>query len=187
MELCGALVESSSIYDMNCVNYAQGFDVTRMNQLSVDSYFPVRLLTRLHRMLSEIKTLVSAGLYGHVPESMTRVTEFGATQTGTVHGVVFWFKVTLAPGVMPSNGPGIESHWTQAFSAFSDPIAVQKGRHYPIDPTLTEQAVSIACSRAIMGLSFDGGVAQSGQPEIDGGDQLAIRGCSRLATNRRTN
>lgn len=144
VQLCGLLVESRSIHQLNHVDRSQGFDVSGMNEFSTRGYFGVRLPMRPHRVLSEVETLLDLNLYAPEPESITRVIEFEALHTGTVHGVAFWFKVTLAPGVVLSNGPDqIDSHWTQAFASFSEPMAVQRGEYYPIELAFKEHAVNI--------------------------------------------
>src|SRR5579859_1487420 len=143
MKLCGVLIESSKIHYMNHVSCSQGFDVSALNEFS-RSYFPVRLGTYPHRILSDIRILVEENLYAFTPESIRRTIEFEATENGTVHGVAFWFEVTLAPGVTLSNGlDQPASHWTQAFSTFCQPLSVKKGRSYSVELTLTEQSVNI--------------------------------------------
>jgi protein arginine N-methyltransferase 1 len=145
VQLCGALVESPHIHHLNHVDRSQGFDVSKMNEFSTPGYFGVRLKTRPHQMMSEMTSLVELDLYSHVPERLSRVVEFEALQTGTVHGVVFWFKVTLAPGITLSNDPDqADCHWTQAFASFSEPLAVQKCGRYPLELTFSDQSVNIA-------------------------------------------
>jgi type II protein arginine methyltransferase len=145
MQLCGALIESHKIHSLNHVEHSQGFDLSKMNEFSTRGYFGVRLKTRPHWMLSEVKTLIDVDLYGSIPERISSVIEFEATQTGTVHGVGFWFTVKLAPGVSLTNDPDqSDGHWTQAFATFREPLAVQKGQCYPIEVTFGEHAVNIA-------------------------------------------
>jgi len=145
VQLCGVLIESPDIYHLNHVYRSQGFDVSRMNEFSTRGYFGVRLKTRPHSMISDVTTLIDLDLYSPIPESLTRVVEFEATQSGTMHGVAFWFKVTLAPGVVLSNDPDQSGcHWTQAFASFRQPVTVQKGKRYPVELSFNEQVVSLA-------------------------------------------
>lgn len=145
MRLCGVLIESPNIYHLNHVYDSQGFDVSRMNEFSTRGYFGVRLKTRPHSMISDVTTLIELDLYGPVPESLTRVVEFEAKQNGTVHGVAFWFSVTLAPGITLSNDPDQSGcHWTQAFVSFRQPLTVQKGGRYPVEFSFSERVISLA-------------------------------------------
>ena len=145
VQLCGVLIDSPDIYHLNHVYRSQGFDVSKMNEFSTRGYFGVRLKTRPHSMISDVTTLIDLDLYGPIPESFTRVVEFEATESGTLHGVAFWFKVTLAPGVVLSNDPDQSGcHWTQAFVSFRQPLTVQKGERYPVELSFNEQVVSLA-------------------------------------------
>lgn len=145
MKLCGVLIESADIHGMNCVERSQGFDVSGVNEFSAPTYFPVRLMTRPHRILSGIETLVEADLHDGIPCSMTRTVEFTAVQHDIAHRVAFWFAAVLAPGVTLTNSPEQpQSHWTQAFATFCKPIRVQKNRPYLVRVTVTDESVSIA-------------------------------------------
>jgi predicted RNA methylase len=145
VQLRGALVESPSIHHLNHVDRSQGFDVSEMNEFSTRGYFGVRLKNRPHQLMSEVTTMLDVDLYSQVPERISRVVEFEAIQNGTVHGVVFWFKVMLAPGVSLSNDPDQDDcHWTQAFASFHEPLVVQKRCCYPLELAFSEHAVSIA-------------------------------------------
>lgn len=145
VHLLGALVESSSIYQLNHVGSSHGFDVREMNEFSTCGYFGVRLRNRPHKIVSEVQTLIDVDLYDEVPAKISRIVEFEALENATVHGVVFWFKIALAPGVSLSNDPDRpDCHWTQAFATFSEPLVVQKGGSYPLELTFSDHAVSIA-------------------------------------------
>ena len=81
MKLCGVVIESADIHGMNCVERSQGFDVSGVNEFSAPTYFPVRLMTRPHRILSGIETLVEADLHDGVPllHDANRLIHGGAT------------------------------------------------------------------------------------------------------------
>jgi SAM-dependent methyltransferase len=49
-----------------------------------------------------------------------------ATRAGRLRGVVGWFEATLAPGVVLSSGPGIETHWGQLLFPLA-PLRIEAG------------------------------------------------------------
>lgn len=130
----GALLQSDDVYQLNRAGSAHGFRVDGFNEFATQGYFPVRLDTWSHRLLTNIESLVELDLRTYDFAPVERCVEFEARTAGRVHGVVFWFDVELFPGIQMSNAPdGETAHWMQAFACFDTPLAVAQGDRIPID------------------------------------------------------
>lgn len=132
--LHGALLESSAIDKLNRVRFAGGFDVGLLNAVATRGHFPVRLPTWPHRFLSATKELCSFDFRSGPMEDGARTVELTATGTGTAHGLVAWFEMSLGAGVVLRNSPdNLASHWMQAFVPFAEPYAVTDGARVRLD------------------------------------------------------
>ncbi|MBW4615057.1 MAG: 50S ribosomal protein L11 methyltransferase [Desmonostoc vinosum HA7617-LM4] len=123
-----SLLESSEIHHLNFASDAVNFDVSMFNSFSTVGYFPVRLWIWPHQLLSQPKTAFEFDF--QVDSLNPRQEEIcvRAEQSGTVHGVVFWFELDLGNGVILNNAvDNPKSHWMQAVQCFERPINVQQG------------------------------------------------------------
>jgi type II protein arginine methyltransferase len=124
-----SLLESGAIHRNNFVFEADGFDVSPFNRFSSREYFPVRLSTWSHALLSAPAAAFDFDFQKTLPAPrMTRV-PVDVRQSGCAHGIVFWFDLDLGADVRLSNAPGnSESHWMQAVQCFEAPVRVERGR-----------------------------------------------------------
>jgi hypothetical protein len=140
----GALLESADVFGLNRIDEVEGFDLAGFNELATRGYFPVRLNTWRHRLMSTPSRLLGLDLESYSFTPVNETVELTANANGIVHGVVFWFDVELVPGVRLSNTPCTgTSHWMQAFACFERPIAVAKGDHVVVDLSFSQSAVDI--------------------------------------------
>ncbi|HEX9991930.1 MAG TPA: 50S ribosomal protein L11 methyltransferase [Acidimicrobiales bacterium] len=127
--LHAALLESAEVHGNNFAFVADVYDVTLFNEFSTYDYFPVRLDTWNHRLLSEPVDLFRFDFETDPLDPETVEVDLEAGSTGTVHGVVMWFTVELVPGVSIANAPtGRASHWMQAVQCFEHPMPVSAGQ-----------------------------------------------------------
>jgi SAM-dependent methyltransferase len=127
--LHAALLDSAEVHANNFAFVADVFDVRLFNEFSTYGYFPVRLDTWAHRLLSDPVELFGFDLAADPLDPGTVELDVEARSTGTVHGVVMWFTVELVPGVIVTNAPtGRKSHWMQAVQCFERPVPVSAGQ-----------------------------------------------------------
>lgn len=120
-----ALLESSRVNNLNFVSNASGFDVSAFNAFSTLGYFPVRLNTWPYRLLSQPSTAFEFDFYQDSLEPSHRRKFIEVKQSGTCHGIVFWFELNLDNEIVYSNSIKNEnSHWMQAVQCFKTPITV---------------------------------------------------------------
>lgn len=142
----GALLESDDVFGLNRTDGVEGFQLAGFNEFATQSYFPVRLNTWRHRLMSAPSRLLALDLASYTFAPIRETLELTTTETGYVHGVVFWFDVELVPGVRLSNTPCTgTSHWMQAFACFDWPIAVAKGDEVVIQLAFSTQAADVTC------------------------------------------
>ncbi|ATB42900.1 SAM-dependent methyltransferase [Cystobacter fuscus] len=123
-----ALLESSAIHRNNFVFEASGFDVSMFNHFSTREYFPVRLVTWDHTLLSIPTKAFDFDFREFPPTSRVTRVPVEVRQSGTVHGIVFWFELDLGDGVHLSNAPSNpRSHWMQAVLCFERPLHFDRG------------------------------------------------------------
>jgi Ribosomal protein L11 methyltransferase (PrmA) len=123
-----ALLESPAIHRNNFAFETGGLDISLFNRFSTREYFPVRLDTWCHELLSVPAIAFDFDFQGDLPLSRTASIPVALSRAGTVHGVVFWFELELGAGVQLSNAPGnTASHWMQAVQCFEVPIQLPRG------------------------------------------------------------
>lgn len=130
----GALLDSTVVDGLNRVGFAAGFDVGLFNGLATRGHFPVRLLTWPHRLISGTSELCSFDFVSGSVEDGSRLVELVATESGTAHGLVTWFEMSLGGGIVLCNSPdNLASHWMQAFVPFAQPVMLTDGERVRID------------------------------------------------------
>jgi arginine Nomega-methyltransferase len=130
----GALLDSTVVDGLNRVGFAAGFDVGLLNRLATQGHFPVRLPTWPHRLISRTYELGSFDFVSGSLEDGSRLVELVATESGTAHGLVAWFEMSLGNGIMLCNSPdNPASHWMQAFVQFVQPVMLTEGEKVRIE------------------------------------------------------
>ncbi|NBD08495.1 SAM-dependent methyltransferase [Corallococcus sp. Z5C101001] len=124
-----SLLESSVIHRINFAKEAAGFDVSLFNRFSTQEYFPVRISTWDHALLSPPVEALSFDFRHDALEPQTVRVSVTPSRSGVVHGVLFWFELDLGGGILLSNAPeNLSSHWMQAVQGFEMPLRVEAGR-----------------------------------------------------------
>ena len=135
------------MFGLNRVDEVEGFDLAGFNELATQGYFPVRLNTWRHRVMSTPSRLLGLDLASYSFAPLNETIALTANASGHVHGVVFWFDVELVPGIRLSNTPCTgTSHWMQAFACFGQPIAVAKGDEVVVQLGFSSSSVDISCT-----------------------------------------
>lgn len=123
-----ALLESSAIHHNNFAFEAGDFDVSLFNRFSSREYFPVRLSTWSHALLSDPAVAFELDFQSASRTTGVNRVPIEIRRGGAVHGVVFWFELELGAGIRLSNAPhGPSSHWMQAIQCFEVPVRVERG------------------------------------------------------------
>jgi type II protein arginine methyltransferase len=120
-------LESQQIHENNFASEAEGFDVGLFNRFSSLEYFPVRLHTWKHRLLSEPVEVFAFDFLRDTLGSEVREFSLRVAQSGQMHGVLFWFAVDLGAGWQLTNAPGCQTHWMQAVQCFEEPRFLRAG------------------------------------------------------------
>lgn len=120
-----ALLESTSIYNLNHIETACGFDVGLFNRFSTLNYYPVRLNTWEHRLLTKPQLVFDFDFRYDPLLPRERPIDFVATQPGRCQGVVFWFELDLNDHLQITNHPhNHNTHWMQAVMCLPELIDV---------------------------------------------------------------
>lgn len=120
-----ALFESEQVHRLNHAETAYGFDVTAFNRLATHGYFPVRLNTWCHRLLTQPQEIFRFDFLHDSLQPAERPVNFAISNTGRCHGVVFWFELDLNDHIHISNSPdNLSTHWMQAVQCFPSPLDV---------------------------------------------------------------
>ncbi len=141
----GRLLESEAIHRLNSVNQAAGFDVSAFNQFSTADYYPCRLTTWPHRFLSGPFDIFAFD-FRVDPLTPRRVTiKVKVIAGGTIHGVAFWWRMVIGPGVILTNSPSnVQSHWMQAVAMLDRPRTVQPGEILTLQVAQDDEAIRFA-------------------------------------------
>jgi hypothetical protein len=122
-----ALLESEQIHKLNYVGATCGLDVSLFNRFSTPHYFPVRLNTWRHQMLSGAQEIFNFDFLNDPLLPEQRRADFVAVRSGRFHGMVFWFELDLNERISISNEPQKTTHWMQAVQCLPDPLDVAEG------------------------------------------------------------
>jgi len=133
-DLHGMLIESDNLRSVNPLRQIFGFDLKAFDDFRVPGeYHRVLLKMTPHRAMSPVFPLFSIDFKDLPPEaSMENPNVFEAevvvNQSGTVHGIAFWFDLHLDDQMQLSSGPeGEMIHWGQAVYIFEDAREVKSG------------------------------------------------------------
>ena len=133
-DLHGVLIESDNLRSVDPLRQISGFDLKAFDDFRVPGeYHRVLLRTTPHRVMSPVFSLFSVNFKDLPPQASiespnTFEAEVVASQTGTVHGIAFWFDLHLDDQIQLSSGPeGEMIHWGQAAYIFEDSLEVKNG------------------------------------------------------------
>ncbi|MEU2118021.1 50S ribosomal protein L11 methyltransferase [Streptomyces sp. NPDC016459] len=143
--LLGMLLQSENAVNLNRVDRAGGFDVSRLNALSTPGHFPIRLHTWPHRVLSEPQELASFDFAADPLGPGGSKLAVPVRESGTVHALVAWFELDLGGGVTLRNSPdNVGSHWMQALLPLAEPVEAEAGETLLLDLVWTDTHLSLA-------------------------------------------
>nr|VFK34448.1 MAG: type II protein arginine methyltransferase [Candidatus Kentron sp. MB]VFK76759.1 MAG: type II protein arginine methyltransferase [Candidatus Kentron sp. MB] len=136
--LYGQCVESSVMHGLNHVNETTGFDVSLFNKFSIRGHFPVGSEIWPHTYLSDPFLIYDFDFMSYDLAAKKNEMQITTTNSGTLHGVIIWFELELADGIIWSNAPAHlatsaqrwryqESHQSTAIATFSEASKVAKG------------------------------------------------------------
>jgi type III protein arginine methyltransferase len=127
----GQLVESESLWQMNHVTDAEGFDVRLFNQQFSRPYFPRFLRHFSHVPLSDSFPVFSFSFQTDKLLSLAdRQTLVVVPQrTGTCHAVVIWFELQIDRDIAIVTHPdNQETHWMQIIQTFPTPLTLTENQ-----------------------------------------------------------
>ena len=104
-----------------------GFDLSPFNQFSNALYFSAPVARFQHQWLSEPFNLFHYDFTNDLALEQKALLKIRATQNGTCHAVVFWFKLHLDQEISLETKPGRGGHWAQAVQALPKPVRLSKG------------------------------------------------------------
>ncbi|MFJ4133071.1 50S ribosomal protein L11 methyltransferase [Pseudomonas cyclaminis] len=141
VKLHACLLSSQEVANLNCVyDDVFGLDISAFNSFQTAGYFPVRLQTWPHRLVSNTVEFYSVDFNSKFVFDASLELTFTANVNALVHGVVFWFDLFLNETTCLSNEPcNACSHWMQAVQLFERPIYVETFQEYRV-------ALSLSCN-----------------------------------------
>ena len=116
----GAVAELPGLRRYNPLDRVADFDLSLMNEFrNPAAYRPINLANEEHRFLSD-PFHVATFDFANLPKTdRHRVSEIPISESGEMHGVVFWFDLHLTEQISVSTGKDSElRHWGQAVQYF---------------------------------------------------------------------
>ncbi|WP_416260281.1 50S ribosomal protein L11 methyltransferase [Gibbsiella quercinecans] len=137
------LINSEDIAALNCVpDNILGFDLSSFNEFQTPGYFPVRLNTWNHKIVSNVSEIMIVDFQSNISFDKNCFIRKRATASTQVHGVLFWFNLSLAESIELSNSPeNNRSHWMQAVQLFEHPVEVKENSLYHLHCFSTENGI----------------------------------------------
>lgn len=139
VKLHACFLSSQEVANLNYVyDDIFGLDVSAFNSFQTSGYFPVRLQTWPHRLVSNTVEFYSADFKSECVFDANLELAFTADANALAHGIVFWFDLFLKEDTCLSNDPhNARSHWMQAVQLFDCPIYVRKSQDYRVSLNLS--------------------------------------------------
>ncbi|WP_407313834.1 50S ribosomal protein L11 methyltransferase [Pseudomonas sp. nanlin1] len=139
VKLHACLLSSQEVANLNYVyDDIFGLDVSAFNSFQTTGYFPVRLQTWPHRLVSNTVEFYSVDFQSEFVFDSSLELAFTADANALAHGIVFWFDLFLKQDTCLSNDPhNIRSHWMQAVQLFDCPLYVRKSQDYRVSLNLS--------------------------------------------------
>jgi precorrin-6B methylase 2 len=143
VSLHACILSSQDVANLNSVsNDIFGLDVSAFNVFKTTGYFPVRLQTWPHQLVSNIVAFQSVVLNPGFSFDKEEFLTLTARADALAHGIVFWFDLYLKDGIHLSNNPhNTHSHWMQAVQLFDYPAYVCKGYSYELKVSISSDGV----------------------------------------------
>lgn len=124
-----ALVDAQSIWELNHVTLASGFNVNLFNNFSTSGFYPVRLERFEHKFLTEPIEVCAFDFMLDKLEQRHFNFSLAAVQEGLCHAVAFWFDLYLDEHNSFSSSPNnLSSHWKQALQPLRNPVPFKKNQ-----------------------------------------------------------
>ncbi|WP_024912481.1 50S ribosomal protein L11 methyltransferase [Chania multitudinisentens] len=141
--LHACVLSSQDVANLNFVyDDIFGLDISAFNHFRTSGYFPVRLQTWPHRLVSDTVRFFSEVFEENPSFDRDEYLTFIANTNALAHGIVFWFDLCLKNDIYLSNAPqNTRSHWMQAVQLFDAPIYIQKGHEYKIELSINLDGV----------------------------------------------
>ncbi|WP_233236104.1 50S ribosomal protein L11 methyltransferase [Bordetella sp. LUAb4] len=130
IEFC--LIQSVEVFNNNHVASVDGIDLSTFNCYATQGYFPVRMNTWPIEYLSTRQSALLFDLERGDIVAREETHGVTVTQDGIVHGLAFWFRALLAPGIVLTNSPAAHTHWAQAMYCLDPPRAVCRGERIEV-------------------------------------------------------
>jgi len=124
-----SLIQADDLRRISPVRTVSGFDMSRFDQFRTPGYAQIDLAAEPHRMLSNPVPAWFFDFRVNMPDTDMRTLTIEATETGTVHGVAFWFDLHMDEEVTYSSRSATRTnHWKQAVYFFDMDLSVKKGQ-----------------------------------------------------------
>ena len=151
-DLHGMLIESDNLRSIDPLRQISGFDLKAFDDFRVaGEYHRVLLKVTPHRVMSPVFPLFSVDFKDLPPVASLESpnifeAEVVANQSGTIHGIAFWFDLHLDDQIQLSSGPeGEMIHWGQAVYIFEDSREVQSGEVLKVKILQSDVRIQFVC------------------------------------------
>ncbi|WP_169449736.1 tetratricopeptide repeat protein [Oceanospirillum beijerinckii] len=126
-DIHAVLIESDSLYRANSADSISGFNIEAFKELNTEKYTITNLASFPHKTLSKPAPVKHISFMYPSLSTETTTMEIEIEKGGTIHGIAFWFNLSLTEGVTISTAPGnTVKHWQQAIQAFKQPVTVNQ-------------------------------------------------------------
>lgn len=124
----GVLMQCDHLARINPVRNIAGFDMGAFDIFRAPGYVQIDLGADPHRVLSGRFRVLDFDFRTAMKTEDLRPLAVIAQQSGTCHGVCFWFDLVLdAETTYRSESRSRTNHWKQAIHFFPEPVAVEPG------------------------------------------------------------
>ncbi|MEQ5055921.1 50S ribosomal protein L11 methyltransferase [Klebsiella michiganensis] len=143
VSLHACLLSSQDITNLNSVQSdVFGLDISSFNKFKTQGYFPVRLQTWPHKLVSKNINFYNAIFEPGLSFDRKELLTFTADTSALAHGIVFWFDLHLRGNIHLSNTPNnTNSHWMQAVQLFDEPTNIKAGNEYQVEVSINSNGV----------------------------------------------
>ncbi|MQP66332.1 tetratricopeptide repeat protein [Niveispirillum sp. SYP-B3756] len=124
-----SLIQADDLRRISPIRTISGFDMSRFDQFRTPGYCTLDLAADNHQLLSTPEQAWFFDFYKNMPTTASKTLTITASETGTAHGVAFWFDLHMDEKVTyNSNSPTRTNHWKQAVYFFGQDLPVVKGQ-----------------------------------------------------------
>jgi tetratricopeptide (TPR) repeat protein len=123
-----ALIQCDALARINPVKKIDGFDMSAFDIFRTPGYSQLDLAADPHRFLSERFRALDFDFRVNMKDADQHPLAAIATETGTCHGIAFWFDLILDEAtIYRSESRSRTNHWKQAMHFFPQPVPVKPG------------------------------------------------------------